>query len=356
MKVLIVKIAAMGDFLMATPAIRCLKQSPQVEKVVLLAGKSIRAVVEANPHIDRVVYIDDACIFHGTTMQRLREVWRVAALLRGEGCRVGFNFHRDWRFSLILWLAGVRRRIGFARGRWDFLLTTPVAVNGIKHHIFHYCDLLKPLDLFCLDFRMEFPLDAESAAAARRAFLPAEVRSDYIVLAPGGAANVKETMESRRWGDGRFADLIGLLHRSGHAVVLVGGPGDRAIAAALAAAHPHVIDTTGRTSLGEAAALLQGARVVVSNDSGLMHLAAAVGAPIVSLFGPTHPEEKRPLEYGNIAVWKGGAVKCAPCYRDGVFPACTDLRCFAAIQPREVAALVERLYRDNPTRGGRPDA
>ena len=117
-------------------------------------------------------------------------------------------------------LAGCKRRIGFARGRKSILLTDAVRVAGIKHHIFHYCDLLKPLGIFCLDFKMEFPLDDAQAAAAAEKFLAPANLDDYIVLAPGGAANVKEEMESRRWPVEHFSALAGLLLGAGEA----GGP------------------------------------------------------------------------------------------------------------------------------------
>ena len=82
------------------------------------------------------------------------------------------------------------------------------------------------------------------------------------------------------------------------------------------------------------------ARLVVCNDSGLMHLAAAVGARIIAIFGPTHPEEKKPLSAGNIAVWKGEDLECSPCYHDGRFPECEHRNCFKKISPQEIFELV----------------
>ena len=90
-------------------------------------------------------------------------------------------------------------------------------------------------------------------------------------------------------------------------------------------------------------ALLKKARLAVCNDSGLMHLAAAVGTPVISLFGPTHPGEKKPLQAGCVAVWKGEELGCSPCYLDGVFPECDHLSCLKSITPLEVFDLIQSL-------------
>jgi lipopolysaccharide heptosyltransferase II len=340
-KVLVIKIAAIGDFLMATPALRALKLNNSVTSVTLLTGHSIAAVVQGNPYLDKIYYLDDARIFKGGFWAKLAEVLKISWRLRREKFDLGFNFHRDWRFNIILFLSGCKKRIGFARGHKSRLLHEGVVVEGVKHHIFHYCDLLKGPGIFCLDFKMEFPLAEAVIAAAAAKFLQPEELTDYVVLAPGGAANVKEEMDSRRWGAGNYAALAGLLIGAGRRVVLLGSGSDLEIANFIKAAHPEVIDFCGQTSLAEAAALLKKARLVVCNDSGLMHLADAVGARIIAIFGPTHPEEKKPLSAGNIAVWKGEALACAPCYHDGVFPDCEHLSCLKKITPQEIFELAK---------------
>lgn len=350
MKILVIKVAAIGDFLMATPALRALKQAPQVSAVHVLAGRSIAPVAGNDPDVDQVFYLDDRRLFRGGLLARAVEALKASWRLRRERYDVGFNFHRDRRFGIILFLAGCRRRIGFLRnGRRPWLLTDAVPVEGIKHHIFHYCDLLKPLGIVCLDFKMAFPLGEDVAAAAAKKFLAPEGLDNYVVLVPGGAANVKEEMESRRWPAQHFAELAGLLLAANRRVLLLGRGGDAAIAARIKEAQPAVVDLTDRTTLAEAAAILKLSRWVVSNDSGLMHLAAAVGARVISVFGPTHPGEKKPLNEGSVAVWKGEGMACSPCYRDGVFPRCEHLDCLRQISPLEIFELTKRFqpHRDS---------
>jgi len=340
-KILVIKVAALGDFLMATPALRALKQAPQVAAVHVLAGRSIAPVAGGNPDVDRVFYLDDLRLFRGGPLARAAEALKASWRLRRERYDVGFNFHRDRRFAVILFLAGCRRRIGFRRdGRRPWLLTDVVPVEGIKHHIFHYCDLLKPLGIVCLDFKMVFPVTESALAAARDKFLAPQGPGDAVVLVPGGAANVKEEMESRRWPVDRFAALAGLLLAANYRVLLLGSGGDAGIASRIKEAQPAVVDLTDRTTLAEAAAILKHSRWVVCNDSGLMHLAAAVGARVISVFGPTHPGEKKPLNEGSVAVWKGEGMACSPCYRDGVFPSCDHVDCLRRITPQEIFQLI----------------
>jgi lipopolysaccharide heptosyltransferase II len=343
MKILVIKIAAIGDFLMATPALRALKLHGSGNSVTLLAGASIAAAVVNNPYLDKIYYLDDARIFKGGFLAKLSEVLKISRRLRRERFDLGFNFQRDWRFNIILLLAGCKKRIGFARGRKPWLLSAGVAIEGVKHHIFHYCDLLKEQGIFCLDFKMEFPLDEAVMIAAVDKFLKPEKLADYVVLAPGGAANVKEEMDSRRWGIENYAALAGLLIRAGRKVMLLGSGGDQKITSSIKGAQPAVIDLCGQTSLTEAAVLLKKSRLVVCNDSGLMHLADAVGARIIAIFGPTHPEEKKPLSSGNKAVWKGEKLECSPCYHDGVFPECEHHNCMKKITPREIFELAQQF-------------
>lgn len=180
---------------------------------------------------------------------------------------------------------------------------------------------------------------------AKRLLAP-EGLDDYVVLVPGGAANVKEEMESRRWPAEHFAALAGLLLGAGRRVLLLGRGADAAIAAHIQKAQPAVFDLSDRTTLLEAAAILKRSRLVVCNDSGLMHLAGAVGARVIAIFGPTHPGEKKLLREGSVAVWKGEELDCSPCYHDGVFPKCDHVSCLRNITPQEVFYKAETMRRE----------
>ena len=337
MKVLVSGITAGSDFLLATPALRALKLAGKGTALSLLAGRSLQEFVTGNPHLDRIFYFDGRRIFPGGFLGKAAEVLKMSWRLRREKFDLGFNFHRDWRFNIILFLAGCKKRIGFARRRRSLFLTDAPRVDGGKHHVFQYCDLLKGLGIVCLDFKLEFPLATADLAAAAEKFLMAESQGDYVVLAMGGAVAVKEKKRDRCWPGEHYAALAGMLIQDGQPVVLLGG--NILAASPIQALYPEVNDWTGRTTLAEAAAIMKRARLVVCDDAELMQLAAAVGARIISIFGPTAPEARKPLAAGSVAVWKGEDLACAPCCRDNESPRCDHLSCLNEITPQEIFDL-----------------
>jgi len=158
---------------------------------------------------------------------------------------------------------------------------------------------------------------------------------EYLVLAPGATFG-----PAKRWPAERFAELgRRLAAASGCRIVLVGGSGDQATVAAVAAAVPQAIDLAGRTDLPTLAAVLAGARVVVANDSGPMHLARAVSAPTVGIFGSTEPRWTAPR--GGQVVLARVRPPCAPCYRR-TCPIAVE--CLARITVAEVEAMVAHTW------------
>ncbi len=168
----------------------------------------------------------------------------------------------------------------------------------------------------------------------------------YVVLAPGAAYG-----SAKQWPPARFAELAVTLAKSGQAVVLVGSRADAATCQAItreagAASPESVTDLSGRTSLAELTAVLAGASAVVSNDSGAMHLAGAVGAPVVAVFGATNEHRTAPLVNGPDAVPPrilATDVWCRPC----MLRECPiDHRCMTGVTAEAVAsatmAIVQR--------------
>jgi len=150
--------------------------------------------------------------------------------------------------------------------------------------------------------------------------------------------NVKEQRSISRWPLASYEALIrGLLAETECMVVLIGGPGDRPFTAALRLDPSRVIDTAGKLNLQQSYLLLKCGHVMVTHDCGPMHLGAAAGIPVVSLFGPTLPGEKAPITNRlSIALWKGSEMRCSPCYQDGRFPDCRSTECMRRITPEEV--------------------
>ena len=163
-----------------------------------------------------------------------------------------------------------------------------------RHEVQVYLDALAPLGITASMTPPRFTVSAAAHAAATT-FVP--VGEPFAVLHPGGAENPGVTMPEKRWPVARFAELASWLREQGLAIRLTGGPGDRHRCAELAAqaSLPEDAVLAGRADLATAAAVVERSALYVGPDTGMSHLAAAVGAPTVAIFGPTNPGRYRPL-------------------------------------------------------------
>jgi ADP-heptose:LPS heptosyltransferase len=188
------------------------------------------------------------------------------------------------------------------------------------------------------DFRLPVPAEARQHVAGLL-WQHGIHGGPYAVLVPG------TTWETKHWHAEGFAAVARHLAATGRAVVLAGSVSERGRCAAVAEACPGACDLSGRTTLSELAALIEGAAVCVTNDSGSMHLTAALGRPVVSVFGPTDPVWIGP--YGRPGAVVRAGVACSPCYlrklsRCGHGHACMREVGAAAVIERVEAALAAR--------------
>lgn len=350
-KFLIMKLAGMGDVLMATPAVRSLKKTFPDASVTWLVGASVKDALSGNPHVDKIHSVDDRLFFRGSIGEKASVAMGLVRDLGKERFDAGFVLHRDWKYGPLLKLCRVKRLYGFKRGfASNTFLSGSVSFDAPAHHIDHYIEVVKLAGAREDGREMDFLVGggARKGAAERLAGLgmrPGEV----IGIAPGGARNVNEVMDSRRWPEENFKVLTALLAGAGFKAALFGSSGDRWFTDGWTPPEG-VLDLIGKTTLEETAAYMENCSLVVANDSGPMHLAAAVGRPVVSIFGPTDPAEKHPLTRGSFYFWKGKGLDCSPCYSHGAFPDCKTLECMRRVSVGEVFEKVRELA--GSARGG----
>jgi len=254
-------------------------------------------------------------------------------------------FPNSFRSAWQLKRARVAERWGYPTSMRGWLLTrrsTSPKPRGVQHQCDYYRALVRGLDVPCDDDPPRLALSAPSATRAgdllaRRGIDPAAA---LIGFAPGAAYG-----QAKQWPTDRVAAVAARLVREHRAICLLLGathdrPTARAIESWLRANAPDasagVVDLTGRTSLGALTGILARCRVVMSNDSGAMHLAAALGRPVVALFGPTDERATRPLGDHDVMT---EPVFCRPCMlRDCPI----DHRCMKRITVDAVCAAIER--------------
>lgn len=357
-RILIVNLTRLGDLLQTSPTVAGLRAKHPDAEVTLLAERNFAEVCEAIPGVDRVERLDldriGRLLLEGGA--RVAEAYHlvhgVVADLRSRRFDLALNFSSSRMSAVLLGLLGV----GDVRG-WSM---TPDGFRSIRHPwarlfaasclnrrfaAFNLVDCYRGIAGCLVDGsqRLAYAVRDE----ARRAITERLSAHGLAADAPLVALQLGASRPVRRWPVDSFARLAADVAADGTCVALIGGAGERELAEAVrrASALPdeRTIDLCGTTTIAELAALLERADVLVTGDTGPMHLAAAVGTPVVALFfGPALPFDTGP--YGEDHVLLHAAVACAPCDHA---VSCLDPFCRTTIRPDVVAAAVRaRLRRD----------
>ncbi len=335
-KILVIKLGAVGDLVIASSFFDGLRKNFSKAEIVLLTGQSSYFAIENNPCIDRLLVTDDYSIFNRGSLLQPLEFLRVLWALRKEKFDMVFVLHRAWQFNLLAFLTGAPRRVGFARGREGILLTDMVIPRPNRNERETYLDLLRVLEIEVSFERTFYYMSDEEKVFIDLFYERHRLAKDerIITIAPGGGVNAKSAMITKRWPVENYIQLTKQLQREMDCTILVlGGPDDREISSHIENECPDIIDATDLT-VSEMASIFQRCSLFIGNDSAPLHIACSMGVPSISLFGPTNPLEWAPLEKHNVIFFKN--VECSPCFNQGAFPDCDHLTCLRSIDAGEV--------------------
>ncbi len=338
--ILIIKPCCLGDVLMATPVIAALRQAFPRARIDFAVGGWSRAIVENNPHLDGLPVGRHGLVDCGPVGSGSRYSWReyldLVRRIRAGGYEACFVLARSPLISLLPYLGGIPHRVGLdSRGR-GFSLTVGVPVAGLKHEADLYLDTVRAVGIEVNEPRLEFYPTGEDRRHVAE-ILSSASQVPLVVIHPAGGSNPGMTLSAKRWPPQRFAALADrLIEERGAQVLLVGGPDDGPIAAAIKdGMRQEPCDLTGQLTFGQLGALLERCDLFVGHDTGAMHLAVAVGAPVVAIFGPSDPRMYGPYGEKSVALWHD--VGCNPCLLRGRWDtACRRFRCIEAVTVEEV--------------------
>lgn len=355
-RILVIKLADIGDVLTATPALRSLRATfPQAHIAALVTPLCA-------PLLQSTGLVDNVLPFPKHRFDRLSGVAspggvRALAGLAGQ-LRVGrydtvlLLHHLTTaagvaKYRALLAATGAPLRAGLDNGRGGFLThRVPDAGFGDRHEV-EYCNAVAALVGAPADLGpLAFPLTDQDRSAAAALLGVGDGRPLAVVHPGAGGFSV-----ARRWPADRFAAVARALQHAGARVVLVGGPDETSLAAQVAAGAAGVVtNLAGQTSLGALGAVLERADVFVGNDSGVTHIAAAVGAPVVAVFGPTNADAWGPWTGGcSVVRVLRSALPCQPCvYRGrslGTPQGCPARTCLQLVTAHQVADAALDLLR-----------
>lgn len=340
-----------GDAVMTMPAIHALKKIFPDSRLTLLVRPSVASLFEKDPFIDEIILYEEK--FRGYIGKL-----KLAQLLRGRSFTKAVLLQNAFDAALITSLAGIPERIGYNRDGRGFLLTNPVPFNKEDrkfHHTEYYLNIISALSPLssALSPLPWIYLSPEERLIARGKL--SGLKRPVLGINPGATYG-----SAKRWFPERFAEIASwFIKDTGGSVVVFGGLAETEIAEEICkkievgenhcdAAQPRnfsisqLINLAGKTSLRELCALISECEVLVSNDSGPMHVAYAVGTPLVAIFGSTCPNLTGPTGEDDIVIKSD--LLCSPCFER----TCKnkDLKCMHGITSEDVYRGIKKILPD----------
>ena len=325
MKLLIRATNWVGDAIMALPALRAVRTRFPEADITILARRYVAFIYQNQQVCDNMMFVDGK----GDLLGELRaQKFDVALLLQNA-------FEAAW----FAWRTGIPERIGYARDGRSLLLTKAVPVPRAgeipSHEQYYYLELLRRagwLDSLPDSSVITLNVPERNRHRAAEFLVSSGLEPDSLRIAIGAGASYGS---AKCWPPDRFAELANRLQaQSAVDIILFGTPAEQPVSSAIAAGmHRLPIDLTGKTPIDDLPALLSQCHLFIGNDSGAMHVAAAVGLPVVAVFGPTDPIGTAPVTPRCSIVQE--KPYCSPCF----LRRCpTDHRCMTRVTPDAVEA------------------
>jgi lipopolysaccharide heptosyltransferase II len=341
-RILVLRYRFIGDTLLTVPFMRNLRRAKPDSRIVWVVAPGSADVVAGIPYVDELLYWDP--VTRHAESRGTQKTWRdklafIRALRRQRFDRV-YVLKRSWTSALLGLLSGAPRRIGFATEGRGLLLTTSVPYRHDQHEVQNFLDVLRADGVPVHDDHLEAWLTAgERLSASTFLHQHGVGPADRLIAIHPFATN-----KPRAWHEDNFTALANRLQatHSGR-VVVFGGPGDATDALAFRdRIDPAPIMAVGNTTLRQTMALLERCELLVCNDSGIMHLGAALQRPLVALFGPQSPLKFGPWGQRSAVVYK--RLPCSPC-RQKFWQECTPSArgkpaCMESIDVSDVIAAI----------------
>lgn len=331
----------LGDAVMSVPAVRAIKNGRPDVHVTIAAPDKIAAMWSLIPEVDAIVSLPDASLVSVVRLLRKQIRFDVAIL-----------FPNSLRVALESWLSGIVHRVGY-RGHWrsclvNQIIREPRKPRPLEHHFLRFLRIARECGAETEKTSNVQPASAvlDGLRRGERPTLNVQLSDPNqlstinrqplkIGLCPGA-----EYGPAKRWLPERFAEAAAKISAQSLAQwILFGTKNDAAIGEQIAAAiGDHCLNRIGQTTLDQLIAELQQCRLLLTNDTGTMHLATLLGVPVVAIFGSTEPRLTGPLGNGHVVLRHH--VECSPCF---LRECPIDFRCMKAVSADEVAAAVLSL-------------
>lgn len=335
-RILVVNLGGIGDILLSTPALKALRRLYPNTHIALLTIPRSRGIV------GRLSYINEIFVYETGWKKSLGLIF---ALRRRKfdmmiNMRTLATLGGTIKIWLLFFMLRPKYKVGRdTKGKGFFLnVKVPETYIGTKHDIEYNMDIIKMLGGSAEDKKVELNLTKEDMEFADNFLKSHAVQdSDIIVgISPGAP------WPTKRWPLENFAKVIDFLSKSGYKIIIMGSKEEKYLEDKFKQVKGlDYISAIGETDIGQFAALIKKCAIHITNDTGAMHIAIAVGTPVVAIFGPSHIERFDPRNISDRAVVLYKRVECSPCNKK----ICDSMKCLKSILPEEVIEASLKLLK-----------
>ena len=335
-KILVIQTAFIGDAILTLPLIQVLKLNYPQSSIDVIVVPRTAEIFANHPAISKIIQYDKRGSDKG-----LKGLWRLRTNIREQNYDLVIAPHRSLRSAVLTWLLKPAMSIGFDRSAGRWLFKEVVRYNPSDHEIERNLSLLDPLKLPAITSVLPRLYPSNQDVQIINSILNNYGVNRYkniLAAAPGTIWNTK------RWPADRFAAVCGQIASESNAVILIGGKEDEALCKEVMeiVQTKNVFSVAGKLSLLQSAELIRRCKALISNDSAPMHLAVAVGTPVVAIFGATVPKFGFAPRGPRDVVVETNGLKCRPCSIHGgnICPIKT-FECMLSITPEVVVNKVK---------------
>lgn len=332
-KIVVFGVDWLGDTVFAVPAVQAIKASFPSSHITYILPAGLKKIILASGCINHVISFTEKPFLLG-----IFDWIRLIGELKRSGFDQAVFLHRSFTRALAAFIAGIPVRTGYSHPKRDILMTQLVPPPSVKEHrIQSYMRVAEAIGAKSsgtgISLKLEALSDSGFKVLAERHRLS---MGEYAVLHPGANWDLK------RWPAVSYAEVADFLQKNGKQVVFCGSDRDRELAEEITRiAGIQAVNMCGETSLEDLMQLIGNAGLLISNDSGPLHLAAGLNVPFIGIYGPTSPDATKPPESARSKLFHNRVGCEIPCY----FSTCTDRQCLNSVRPSEVAAAALELAR-----------
>lgn len=332
-RILVIKIGAIGDLILAVPSLRAIKNSCPDAIVSVLIGKKYRHVLKKCPYIDDMILYD-----RDRDGKGIKGLLKLSAIVRQKAFDMSIDLQNNWRSHILAWLGAVPRRFGYNNNKLGFLINNKLKyLESDKGPVEEQFAILRRagINTAGASKRLEMWPGKEDILYVENLLKEEWVGDTHTLV----GFNIGSSWKTKRWPLKCFAKLSDMLASEDIRIVVMASKNQQSLAGDFVKmTHSRVINAAGKTTLMQLAALIKRCKVLVTGDSSPMHIASSMGTNFIALFGATDPvRHYEPTDKGVIIKKE---LSCSPCYKSD----CKDMRCMEKISVDEVfKKVMERI-------------